>query len=101
MTSGKELTLTNVLYVTEIRKNLMSGWMLNKFGSRLVFESDNFVLSRRGMLVGKSYTLNVGYVRSKENIADPLTKGLSKDKVYKSSRGMGLKPIEEENMRET
>ncbi|XP_022040974.1 uncharacterized protein LOC110943541 [Helianthus annuus] len=36
MTSGKELTLTNVLYVLDIRKNLVSGWMLNKFGFRLV-----------------------------------------------------------------
>ncbi|KAJ0474837.1 putative RNA-directed DNA polymerase [Helianthus annuus] len=58
MTSGKELTLTNVLYVPEIWKNLVSGWMLNKFGFRLVFESDNFVLSRRGMFVGKGYALN-------------------------------------------
>ncbi|XP_022031771.1 uncharacterized protein LOC110932823 [Helianthus annuus] len=58
MTSGKELTLTNVLYVPEIRKNLVSGWMLNKFGFRLVFESDNFVLSRRGMFVGKGYAHN-------------------------------------------
>ncbi|KAJ0881981.1 putative RNA-directed DNA polymerase [Helianthus annuus] len=32
--------------------------MLNKFGFRLVFESDNFVLSRRGMFVGKGYALN-------------------------------------------
>ncbi|GJV64344.1 pol polyprotein [Tanacetum coccineum] len=40
MTSEKELKLTNVLYVPEIRKNLVSGWLLNKFGFRLVFESD-------------------------------------------------------------
>ncbi|XP_022041823.1 uncharacterized protein LOC110944466 [Helianthus annuus] len=56
MTSGQELTLTNVLYVPEIRKNLVSGWMLNKFGFRPVFELDNFVLSRRGMFVGKGQT---------------------------------------------
>ncbi|GKA75222.1 pol polyprotein [Tanacetum coccineum] len=43
MTSEKELKLTNVLYVPEIRKNLVSGWLLNKFGFRLVFESDKFV----------------------------------------------------------
>nr|GEV36290.1 retrovirus-related Pol polyprotein from transposon TNT 1-94 [Tanacetum cinerariifolium] len=30
MTSKKELKLTNVLYVQEIRKNLVSGWLLNK-----------------------------------------------------------------------
>ncbi|GKB77814.1 retrotransposon protein, putative, ty1-copia subclass [Tanacetum coccineum] len=46
MTSEKELKLTNVLYVPEIRKNLVFGWLLNKFGFRLVFESDKFVLSK-------------------------------------------------------
>nr|KAJ0208155.1 hypothetical protein LSAT_V11C500256600 [Lactuca sativa] len=29
MTSGRELTLNDVLYVPEIRKNLVSGWLLN------------------------------------------------------------------------
>lgn len=37
MTSGKELTVTNVFYVLEIRKNLISGLVLNKKGFRLVF----------------------------------------------------------------
>ena len=55
MTSGKELTLTNVLYVPEIRKNLVSGSLLNSHGFRLVFESDKFVLSKSGMYVGKGY----------------------------------------------
>ena len=32
MTSGKELTLTNVLYVLEIRRNLVSGSLLNSHG---------------------------------------------------------------------
>ncbi|GJT64728.1 retrotransposon protein, putative, ty1-copia subclass, partial [Tanacetum coccineum] len=41
MTSEKELKSTNVLYVIEIHKNLVSGWLLNKFGFRLVFEFDN------------------------------------------------------------
>ncbi|GKA21899.1 pol polyprotein [Tanacetum coccineum] len=34
MTSEKELKLTNVLYVPKIRKNLVSLWLLNKFGFR-------------------------------------------------------------------
>ena len=55
MTSGKELTLTNVLYVPEIRKNLVSGSLLNSHGFRLVFESDTFVLSKSRMYVGKGY----------------------------------------------
>lgn len=37
--------------------------------------------------------ISIDYVKSKDNIADPLTKGLSRDLVYKSSRGMGLKPL--------
>ncbi|KAL5576953.1 hypothetical protein UlMin_018652 [Ulmus minor] len=36
----------------------------------------------------------VDYVKSKDNIADPLTKGLNRELVDKSSRGMGLKPME-------
>ncbi|GKC30828.1 retrovirus-related pol polyprotein from transposon TNT 1-94, partial [Tanacetum coccineum] len=58
MTSEKELKLTNVLYVPEIRKNLVSGWLLNKFGFRLVFESDKFVLSKNQMYVGKGYAVD-------------------------------------------
>ncbi|GKD47910.1 pol polyprotein, partial [Tanacetum coccineum] len=58
MTSEKELKLTNVLYVSEIRKNLVSGWLLNKFGFRLVFKSDKFVLSKNQMYVGKGYAMN-------------------------------------------
>lgn len=38
--------------------------------------------------------ISINYVKSKENLADPLTKGLARDQVYHLSRGMGLKPIE-------
>ena len=55
MTSRKELTLTNVLYVPEIRKNLMFGLLLNSHGFRLVFESNKFVLSKSRMYVRKGY----------------------------------------------
>ena len=37
MTSGKELTLNNVLHVPDIHKNLVSGSLLRKNGFRLVF----------------------------------------------------------------
>ncbi|XP_076917942.1 uncharacterized protein LOC143578165 [Bidens hawaiensis] len=57
-TSGKELTLTKVLYIPEIRKNLVSGWMLNKHEFRLVIESDKFILSKNGIFVGKGYADN-------------------------------------------
>ncbi|KAL8146420.1 hypothetical protein AgCh_004238 [Apium graveolens] len=55
MTSGKNLTLKNVLYVPDIRKNLVSGSLLNKHGFRIVIESDKVVLSKSGMFVGKGY----------------------------------------------
>ena len=58
MTSRKELALTNVLYVLEIRKNLMSGSLLNSHGFQKVFESDKFVLSKSGMYVRKGYMSN-------------------------------------------
>ena len=39
--------------------------------------------------------ISLDYVRSKDNIVDPLTKTLNRELVEKSSRGMGLKPIKE------
>ena len=35
----------------------------------------------------------IDYVKSKDNIADPLTKGLNRELVDKSLSGMGLKSI--------
>ena len=58
MTSGKELTLNDVLHVPEIRKNLVSGLLLSKKGFRLVFESKKFVLTKSGVYVGKGYMSN-------------------------------------------
>ena len=54
-TSGKIVTLVDVLYVPEIRKNLVSGPLLSKRGFKLVFESDKFVLTKAGMYIGKGY----------------------------------------------
>ena len=55
ITSKKELTLTNALYVLEIIKNLVPISLLNSHGFWLVFESDKFVLSKDGMYVEKGY----------------------------------------------
>jgi len=54
-TSGNVVTLTNVCHVPEIRKNLVSGGLLNKHGFKLVFESDKVVVSKAGVFVGKGY----------------------------------------------
>ena len=37
--------------------------------------------------------ISIDYVKSKDNITDPLTKVLPREQVYKLSRGMGLKPV--------
>ena len=58
MTSGKELTLNDVLHVPEIRKNPVFGSLLSKKGFKLVFVSDNFILTKNGMYVGKGYMSN-------------------------------------------
>ena len=58
MTSGKELTLNDVLHVPEIRKNLVSGSLLSKKGFKLMFVLDNFILTKNGMYVGKGYMSN-------------------------------------------
>ena len=55
LTSGKKLTLMDVLFVPEIRKNLVSASLLNKKGFKLVFESEKFVLTKGGTFVGKGY----------------------------------------------
>lgn len=55
LTSGKELALTNVLHVPQIRKNLISGSLLSNKGFKIVFESDKVVLTKGEMYVGKGY----------------------------------------------
>ena len=45
---------------------------------------------RKLLLTG---VVTIDYVKSKENIADPLTKGLNRELVDKASRGMGVRPL--------
>ena len=55
MTSEKQITLNNMLYVLDIRKNLVSRPRLSKNGFMIVFESEKFVLTKSGVYVGKGY----------------------------------------------
>ncbi|GJZ27029.1 zinc finger, CCHC-type containing protein [Tanacetum coccineum] len=50
--SGKSITLFNVLYVPKLCKNLISGLVLNKCGYKQVYESDKYILSKSGVFVG-------------------------------------------------
>ncbi|GJZ09627.1 zinc finger, CCHC-type containing protein [Tanacetum coccineum] len=56
--SGKTITLFNVVYVPGLRKNLMSGPVLNKCGYKQVYESDKYTLSRHGVFIGFGYYNN-------------------------------------------
>jgi hypothetical protein len=59
--SGKKLTLINVLYVPEIRKNLVSANLLCKKGVKAVIESNNLILSKGEVFVGKGYSCDGKY----------------------------------------
>ncbi|WCJ43236.1 hypothetical protein M5689_023991 [Euphorbia peplus] len=37
--------------------------------------------------------VRVDHIRTEENLADPLTKGLARDKVQKTAKNMGLMPL--------
>ena len=58
--------------------------------SRHIFRRHNTI--RQLLSTG---VISMDYVKSRDNIADPLTKGLNRELVKKSSRGMRLKPIKE------
>lgn len=55
LTFGKLLTLTNVLHVSEMRRNLISGSLLMKAGLKLTFVSDRLVMTRNSEFVGKGF----------------------------------------------
>ncbi|PHU09513.1 hypothetical protein BC332_21373 [Capsicum chinense] len=59
MTSGKVLTLNNVLYVLELRKSLISVSLLDKNRFKCVFVFEKIILSKGEVYVGKGY-LNEG-----------------------------------------
>ncbi|CAM8990003.1 unnamed protein product [Rhodiola kirilowii] len=56
--SGKTVVVCNVLFVPNIRKNIVPGTVLNKQDYRQVYEADNYVLSKGGIFVGKGYLCN-------------------------------------------
>ena len=45
----------------------------------------------RGLI--REGTVNIAYVRSAKNLADPLTKPLTRDLVISTTRDMGLRPL--------
>ncbi|CAH9132764.1 unnamed protein product [Cuscuta epithymum] len=58
LTYGKKLILNDVYFVPQIRKNLVSGGILNNFGFKLNFEANKFILSKGGVFVGQGFYCN-------------------------------------------
>ena len=73
MTSGKVLTLNNVLHVPTIRKNLVSAALLVKNGFKCVLVSDKAVISKNEMFIGKGY-LNEGLFKLNVMVIDSINK---------------------------
>ena len=55
MTSGKVLTLNNVLYVLELYRNLIFVSLLDKDGFKCVTDSEKIIISKGEVYVGKGY----------------------------------------------
>ena len=55
-TSGKKVTLVNVLYVPEMSRNLVSGDLLGKPGIKAIFESGKLILTKSNVFLGKGYS---------------------------------------------
>ncbi|GKE28994.1 zinc finger, CCHC-type containing protein [Tanacetum coccineum] len=77
--SGKTITLFNVLYVPKLRKNLLSGPVLNKCGYKQIYESDKYILSKSGVFVGFGYYNNGMFMLNLNKVSDDL------DSMYMSS----------------
>ncbi|PHT89022.1 hypothetical protein T459_04135 [Capsicum annuum] len=65
----------------------MAGSMMYNGKSRHIRRRHNTI---RELL--SSGIITVDYVKSKNNMSDPLTKGLSREGVKRISKGMGLRP---------
>ena len=66
-TFGRVLTLKNVLYTPSMRKNLMSSILLNKAGFKKTMEFDNYVITKKGLFVGKGYACDRMFKLNIEN----------------------------------
>lgn len=57
-TSGRTLTLKDVMHTPDMRKNLVSGYLLNKAGFHQSIGSDQFIITKNGTFVGKGFACN-------------------------------------------
>ena len=66
-TSRCVLTLKDVLYTPSMRKNLMSSYLLNKAGFKQTMESNQYVISKKGLFVAKGYACDGMFKLNTEN----------------------------------
>nr|GEX72152.1 zinc finger, CCHC-type [Tanacetum cinerariifolium] len=85
--SGKSITLFNVLYVSKLRKNLISGLVLNKCGYKQVYESDKYILSKSVVFVGFGYYNNEMFMLNLNKVPD------DSGSVYMSSSTVGCRAV--------
>ncbi|TQD71284.1 hypothetical protein C1H46_043183 [Malus baccata] len=52
-TSGKTMILKDVMHAQAIRKNLISGFLLNKAGFTQTIGADTYIFTKNGVFVGK------------------------------------------------
>ena len=73
LSSNESLTLTKVLHVPKVRKNLVSGSILSKKGFKLVFEANEFVITKNGVFVGKCYISKGLFKMSVSSVGNKIT----------------------------
>ena len=66
-----------------------------------IFRAQNVIYNGKSRHIRRRYNtvkqllpngiISIDFVSSKDNLADPLTKGLSGERINSASRGMGLK----------
>ena len=79
LTSGKTLALNDILYVPSLRRNLVSGSLLNKAGLKIVLESDKVIITRNNDFVGKGYLSGGLFVL---NTVSPAINKISSSSAY-------------------
>ena len=63
----------------EVRKNLVSSFLLNKFGFKQVYEADNFILSKGSVFVEKGYASGDMF---ESNVITPFSGNKMNDSAY-------------------
>ena len=66
-TFGRVLTLKDVLYTSSMKKNLMSSFFLNNAGFKQTVESNNYVITKNRLFVGKGFACDGMFKLNVEN----------------------------------